>query len=91
MSDTIQHNGYTIIIERDTDTISPRDDYDHAGKMVCWHNRYNLGDAHTWNVDSFHAFKEATQNIYTFPSTSTNTQASRSAPAHLETLGIQAK
>jgi hypothetical protein len=59
MSDTIQHNGYTIIIERDTDTISPRDDYDQAGKMVCWHNRYNLGDAHTWNVDSFHKFKEA--------------------------------
>jgi len=53
------YKGYTITIEHDIDARSPRDEYDHASKMVCWHNRYQLGDAHTWGVDSFHAFKEA--------------------------------
>jgi hypothetical protein len=23
---------------------NPRHEYDHVGKMVCWHRRYNLGD-----------------------------------------------
>ena len=59
MNDTIQHGDYTITIEHDTDTRSPRDEYDHAGKMICWHNRYQLGDKHTWGVESFLAFKEA--------------------------------
>jgi len=59
MSETIQHGDYKITIEHDTDANSPRKEYDNAGKMVCWHNRYELGDAHTWNVDSFTAFKEA--------------------------------
>lgn len=59
MSETIQLGGYTITIAIDTDVVNPREDYDHAGKMISWHNKYQLGDKHTWGVESFQAFKEA--------------------------------
>ena len=36
---------YRIRIVSDEDPQNPRTDCDgHAGKMICWHNRYNLGD-----------------------------------------------
>lgn len=31
---------------------SPRE-WDNVGKMVCWHKRYNLGDAHNYDCDTF--------------------------------------
>ena len=31
----------------DSDPASPRD-WDTAGRMICWHNRYNLGDEHEY-------------------------------------------
>lgn len=40
---TFIHNGYTVKIIQDQDAESPRD-WDNAGKMVCWHGRYTLGD-----------------------------------------------
>ena len=40
---TEERKGYTIRILRDDDGESPRE-WDNAGKMVCWHNGYNLGD-----------------------------------------------
>jgi hypothetical protein len=39
-----KYKGYTIKIEQDTDSPNPRTDFDNAGTMVCWHNRYTLGD-----------------------------------------------
>lgn len=36
-------DGYTVIIEQDTDYESPRE-WDNLGTMYCEHNRYNLGD-----------------------------------------------
>jgi hypothetical protein len=38
-----EYKGYTIKIERDDNLESPRE-WDNAGKMVCWHRNYNLGD-----------------------------------------------
>lgn len=35
---------YTIAIERELYPLDPRQEYDHLGTMLCWHNRYNLGD-----------------------------------------------
>jgi hypothetical protein len=34
----------TVKIERDPDPMNPRTEYDNAGIMACWHNRYTLGD-----------------------------------------------
>lgn len=36
-------NHYRLKIHQDTDAGSPRD-WDNLGTMVCWHQRYNLGD-----------------------------------------------
>lgn len=38
-----EHNGYIIRILYDIEPGSPRE-WDNVGTMVCWHNRYNLGD-----------------------------------------------
>lgn len=35
---------YTIQIHEDMYPTDPREDYDHLGKMACWHRRYSLGD-----------------------------------------------
>jgi hypothetical protein len=40
---TEEYKGYTIEILPDAEPTSPRE-WDNAGKMVCWHNRYTLGD-----------------------------------------------
>jgi len=41
---TIEHKGFTITIQQDTGASDPRKEFDHFGTMVCWWNRYNLGD-----------------------------------------------
>ena len=45
MTEKIEYKGYTIKVELDEDNESPRE-WDNAGKMVCFHNNYNLGDKH---------------------------------------------
>lgn len=37
---------YMLMVLFDEDAQNPREDYDYFGTMVCWHNRYNLGDKH---------------------------------------------
>ena len=42
--ETIEREGFTgKIFQDDCDFDTPRD-WDNLGKMICWHNRYNLGD-----------------------------------------------
>ncbi|HPE95348.1 MAG TPA: hypothetical protein PLT66_04705 [Bacillota bacterium] len=36
---------YTLYVTEDTDPYNPRED-DNLGKMLCWHNRYSLGEKH---------------------------------------------
>ena len=43
VADTEVYKGYTIKIVPDNDASSPREN-DNFAKMVCFHNRYNLGD-----------------------------------------------
>lgn len=33
-------------LEQDQDAQNPREEFDNAGTMVCWHRRYHLGDGH---------------------------------------------
>lgn len=35
---------YSYEIEQDTDTENPREAWDNAAVMACWHSRYKLGD-----------------------------------------------
>lgn len=39
---------YLLQIMYDNEPLNPRTDYDNFGRMVCWHNRYNLGDEHSF-------------------------------------------
>lgn len=40
---------YKLKIEQDDMPINPRKDYDNFGHMICWHNRYSLGDEHDFD------------------------------------------
>jgi len=44
--ETIKYRGFNINIYQDTDPMNPRTEWDNAGHMVCFHNRYALGDEH---------------------------------------------
>lgn len=43
--ETINHKGLTIKLVADNDAESPRG-WENIGTMVCWHDKYNLGDKH---------------------------------------------
>ena len=45
--ETIEYEMVTLKIEYDDCGESPRE-WDNAGRMVCWHRRYNLGDKHNF-------------------------------------------
>jgi hypothetical protein len=45
----IEYKGYTIEIEQDTDTESPRTAWDNLGTIAAFHRRYDLGDKHNFD------------------------------------------
>ena len=47
---TIEYKGYAIEVYYDSDPISPRK-WDNLGTMICFHNRYNLGDEHNYEPE----------------------------------------
>lgn len=52
-----EYKGYTIKIEIDEDPLNPRGD-ENLGKMICFHNNYELGDKHNYNSDDFTGWEE---------------------------------
>lgn len=60
--ETIEHNGKTIEIYQDTDPINPREN-DNADIMICFHNRYDLGDKHKYNSNDFSGWDALKQQI----------------------------
>lgn len=46
--ETFEHKGVTVEIHYDDDPINPRREYDNVGEMICFHNRYDLGDKHSF-------------------------------------------
>lgn len=52
---------YKIEIQQDEDAQNPRSlDYTdcNLGVMICFHNRYNLGDSHEYNTNNFNSWDE---------------------------------
>lgn len=43
---TFRTDKYILKIFTDVDPINPQTEYDLLGTMICWHNRYNLGNTH---------------------------------------------
>ena len=50
--ETIEYKGLRIRIKQDPDPGSPRE-WDNLGTMVCFHNRYDLGDHHGYGRDNY--------------------------------------
>jgi hypothetical protein len=46
---TVTNNTYQLEVVHDEDAISPRNDRDNFGTMVCFHKRYSLGDEHSYS------------------------------------------
>jgi len=55
-------NEKTLKIFYDDSFESPRN-WDNLGKMICFHNRYNLGDEHNYNSDDYSGWDEMEQDI----------------------------
>ena len=54
--ETLKYKGIEIEIPRDVEPMNPRIEYEPFGTMVCFHPRYDLGDAHNYaNEDEFWA------------------------------------
>lgn len=61
--ETIEENEKTIKIYQDEYPESPRE-WDNLGTMVCFHNRYDLGDNnHGYNKDDFDSFESIREQI----------------------------
>jgi hypothetical protein len=63
-------DNHVLEIEQDENPESPRE-WDNLGKMVCFHNRYRLGDNHDYNKDNYDSWEELeaaireTENVHT--------------------------
>lgn len=59
---TEEYKGYTITIEQDENPENPRE-WDNLGNMICFHNRYELGDQHNFHNDDYNSWDEVEQAI----------------------------
>lgn len=48
-----EYKGYTIRIVLDEEPQNPRREFDHLGKMLCFHNAYDLGDKHDYHQSDY--------------------------------------
>ena len=54
---------FKLEVVPDTDPMNPRKEYDHLGKMVCFHNRYELGDKTDLKSSMFGSWEELKQHL----------------------------
>jgi len=47
-NDTTEFGNYRIEVSQDHDPLNPRKDWDNLGHMICFHDRYILGDEHSY-------------------------------------------
>ena len=53
---------YLIEVDYDTDPDCPRS-WDNLGTMICFHNRYKLGDKHNYTHDNYNGWNEMKKDI----------------------------
>jgi hypothetical protein len=56
---------YELKIEQDTDPMNPRTEWDNLGTMVCFHNRYDLGDKTDYRTEDYNSWDELKEGIIT--------------------------
>ena len=54
---------YKIKVEYDTDPMNPRTEWDNIATMICFHNRYNLGDKHNFKSSDYSSWSELKEVI----------------------------
>jgi hypothetical protein len=58
------YKNHTIEIEQDEYSMNPRIDCDNLGTMICFHNRYDLGDRkHGYNKNNYSNWKDLKTDI----------------------------
>lgn len=62
-AETIEYKGKEIEIYYDEDPLNPRTEFDNLGTMICFHNRYKLGDEHKYDIDETKVMFEDKKNI----------------------------
>lgn len=62
----LDYKNHIIKIYPDDMLESPRQ-WDNLGKMICFHNRYNLGDKHDFSIDEFKEFISKGKDIISLP------------------------
>jgi hypothetical protein len=61
--ETIEYRNQLIEIHIDEDPMDERSEYDHLGKMICFHKNYKLGDEHSYDVDETKSLYQDDENI----------------------------
>lgn len=59
--DSFEYKGYQVNIETDEDPMNPRTEFDNLGTMICFHNRYSLGDEHSYKNPEDFIYDKATE------------------------------
>ena len=59
----IENEKYMLEIFEDLDPTDPRE-FDNLGTMVCFHNRYNLGDTTVFKSSDFSSWEELESYLY---------------------------
>ena len=54
---------FVLEIEQDESPLNPRTDWDNVTTMICFHNRYNLGDKHNYKSSDFDSWDELKERI----------------------------
>ena len=60
--ETVIYKNHKIELSYDEYANSPRED-DNLGTMICFHNRYNLGDKHSYDKNDFDSWAELEKQI----------------------------
>lgn len=61
---TEKYKDYTISVIQDDYPLNPREEFDNLGTMVCFHNRYSLGDkGHGYNRHDYDNWDELERQI----------------------------
>jgi hypothetical protein len=58
----VLYKDYLISIDYDEDPMNPRE-WDNVGTMVCFHNKYTLGDKHNLESPDFSSWSEVRDHI----------------------------
>jgi hypothetical protein len=54
---------YSYQVTNDDDSMNPRTDWDNVTTMVCFHNRYDIGDKHDYKSNNFNGWDELKEQI----------------------------